>query len=375
MFNCLNYCKVMDILSDDELTESTEVLFSPAKESDAIGIKLVFVSDRIQKVWINAQIESKNDTHIFYRYFVFVDENKVSSVRGILRRSDENEKFVWLSLKMDQLQKSNLNQICSTMSSTYIDSKMNIKISSYDTLILNYRSQFLETERDQIELSDEILWCVCPFVKSYSQKRKEFGLVNIAHTTAINITKSTEQWETLNCIMESEKSLLESLLFAFHLNSNFQGSFVIGISGQSGCGKNYVCQSIAKMLGRHIINFDENFVDSNSTDKKHFDSFMFLVEHPTANEKKVIKNLLTLPILIVIIGEDFDRVDYILKLNLPSQQANTKFTDAIIPSCLIEKCSNYHQIQTCQKLIQMNNQIPIDQSLLLLMGEQIHYTQ
>lgn len=368
----------MDILSDDESTELTEVLFSPAKESDSIGIRIVFLKKKLQKLWINAQIESKTDTHIFYRYFVLVDKDKVSSVRGVLKKSKENEQFVWLNSKMAQIQKSNLYQICSTSNSVFIDSKMNIRYSSNDTMIINFTDRFLESEGDEIELSEDILWCVCPFVRAYSQKWKQFGLVNISQTRKTKIIKSTKEWESLDGVTESEKSLLESLLFAFHLNSDFKESFVMGVLGHAGCGKKFVCQSIARMLGRHIIDFDQNFLDNYSTDKAQLDSFLFLVNHLTTNEKSNILKKVRSPVLVMIIGEDLEKVrevqkvDYLLKLRLPSQKELLDVADQTIPHYLVQRCSTYHQIHKYQKLIQLNNQIPTDQSLLLLIAEQLY---
>lgn len=168
-----------DFASDDESTEVTEILYSPAKESDALGIKILLLADGVKKIWINAQIESKTNSHIFYRYFVFKNSDLLSTVRGVIERSKENNQFVWLNFKLNQFNRSEINQITSTSNTIYFDQRNKVGFSTNDTLILNFEQHFIETEGDEIKISDDLIWCVCPFVSAYSILKREFICVNV----------------------------------------------------------------------------------------------------------------------------------------------------------------------------------------------------
>lgn len=363
-------------VSDDESTEETEVLFSPPKESESIGIRLMFYQNDFQKVWINAQVESKNDTLIFYRYYVLTDINSVSSVRGVVKRLDENEKFQWLINKIPQFELSQIYPICSTMNTIFINSKKHIKFISHDTIILNIKHQYIETEKDKVKLTHDILWCTNPYVSAYTLAEQEMGIVNLGQLCKIDVQKSTKDWASLVSLRDEEKSLLESLLFSFHLNATFQSMFVIGISGPMGCGKSFVVEAISKLMGRFIVDFDEKFCRQFSHEKIELDSFLFFIKNPTDQIISSVLQCKQLPLLIVFESDNPSKipgiVNYHVKLSSPTNEVKS-YIGCDLPQWILNACSNFYQVIRCQKLFQMNKELFSDQSLLHLVVEQITY--
>lgn len=169
--------------------------------------------------------------------------------------------------------------------------------------------------------------------------------------------------------------MLESLLFGFQLNENLKCSFVLGISGQSGSGKTFMCESIARMLNRLIIDFDENILLRFKHQKKYLDNLLFVVKNPSPEIIHSIKKMVNLPFLLIVEFDEsvdsFSLLNYQIKLSLPTNEDKRKIFGNSIPHSLLDHCNNYHQITKCKQLIQLNSQILNDQSLLNLIVKQL----
>lgn len=366
-------------LSDEEDT-STEVLFTPPKENESFAIKLLFLSDKINKVWINAQIESKSSNYVFYRYYVLTDKNKVSSVRGSINRRFENEQFAWLN---DSEKSNSLN--CSTFinglngennwfkgnNNIFINKKHKIKLNKVDSFIVAIEKKIIITENDVVPLTDDILWCVFPFVSAYSISFKQWGLINWHQLLPQKIIKDTQQWQETNLIPESEKSLLEQILFTFHLNTPITESFVILVKGPNGSGKSFVCSSVAKLLGRELIQIDKNLIQNESirclNHLNHLNNFIFYKRIDVSSNSTDWQELLCLKTLIILESNiDVDIIDknlinYVIHLsNLTAEQKKKLFDFSGIFQFL-----NLHQNLKELKIFQRLKEMANDQSFFV----------